>query len=109
MQGAPKFVESQTLPEVDYASFARGLGLAAISVDKPDELASAWDQAFRADRPMVLDVRCDPDVPPIPPHATFDQMKSSAEAILQGDDNRWGVLKEGIKTKVQEFLPHQES
>jgi len=103
MQGAPKFIESQSLPEVDYAAFAAGIGLRAISVDKPDQLASAWDQAFSADRPTVLDVRCDPDVPPIPPHATFEQMKLSAEAILQGDENRWGVLKEGVKTKVQEF------
>jgi len=108
MQGAPKFTESQTLPEVDYAAFAASIGLRAISVDKPDQLASAWDQAFSADRPTVLDVRCDPDVPPIPPHATFEQMKLSAEAILQGDENRWGILKEGVKTKVQEMLPHRE-
>jgi pyruvate dehydrogenase (quinone) len=108
MEGAPKFVESQSLPDVDYAAFAAGLGLAAYTVDKPNELGSAWDQAFAADRPTVLDVRCDPDVPPIPPHATFDQMKSSAEAILQGDENRWGVLKVGVKTKMQEILPHRD-
>jgi pyruvate dehydrogenase (quinone) len=108
MQGAPKFVESQTLPEVDYAAFAASLGLAAYTVDKPNELGSAWDRALAADRPTVLDVRCDPDVPPIPPHATFEQMKSSAEAILQGDENRWGVLKVGVKTKMQEFLPHRD-
>jgi pyruvate dehydrogenase (quinone) len=108
MEGAPKFVESQTLPDVDYAAFAASLGLAAYTVDKPNELGSAWDQALAADRPTVLDVRCDPDVPPIPPHATFEQMKSSAEAILQGDENRWGVLKVGVKTKMQELLPHRD-
>jgi pyruvate dehydrogenase (quinone) len=45
-------------------------------------------------------------VPPIPPHATFEQMKDSAEAILAGDENSWGVVKEGVRTKLQEFLPH---
>jgi pyruvate dehydrogenase (quinone) len=109
MQGAPKFVESQTLPDVNYATFAASLGLGAISVDKPENLGSAWDQAFAADRPTLLDVRCDPDVPPIPPHATFEQAKDAAESILRGDENRWGVLKEGIKTKAQEFLPHRDN
>jgi thiamine pyrophosphate-dependent acetolactate synthase large subunit-like protein len=35
MEGAPKFVESQQLPDVDYAGFARSLGLNAIAVDDP--------------------------------------------------------------------------
>jgi pyruvate dehydrogenase (quinone) len=108
MAGAPKFTESQTLPDVDYAAFAAGLGFQAINVDKPDQIADAWDRALSADRPTVLDVRVDANVPPIPPHATFEQMKSSAEAILQGDENRWGVIREGMKTKLQEFLPHRD-
>jgi pyruvate dehydrogenase (quinone) len=108
MAGAPKFVESQALPDVDFAGFAASLGLAALHVDKPEEVAPAWDQALAADRPTVLDVRCDPNVPPVPPHATFDQMKSAASALLQGDEDRWGVLKQGVKTKLQEFLPHRE-
>jgi pyruvate dehydrogenase (quinone) len=106
MQGAPKFPESQTLPDVDYAAFAASLGLLAINVDKPDEIGPAWDRALAAARPTVLDVRCDPNVPPIPPHATFEQAKNAAKAMLHGDEDRWGVIKEGVKTKVQEFLPH---
>src|ERR1700722_20053855 len=73
MEGAPKFTESQTLPDVDYAAFAASLGLQAIHVDKPDEIGPAWDRALAADRPTVLDVRCDPNIPPIPPPATFAQ------------------------------------
>ncbi len=105
MAGAPKFVESQALPEVDYARWADSLGLGARTVTDPEELGAAWDEALAADRPFVLDIHCDPDVPPIPPHATFEQMKSSAEAVLGGDENRWGLVKEGIKTKAQEFIP----
>jgi pyruvate dehydrogenase (quinone) len=108
MAGAPKFVESQALPDVDFAGFAASLGLQALHVDKPDEIAPAWDRALAADRPTVLDVRCDPNVPPVPPHATFDQMKSAASALLHGDEDRWGVVKQGVKTKLQEFLPHRE-
>ncbi len=35
MSGAPKFVESQTLPDVDYAAFAAGLGLDGVTVTAP--------------------------------------------------------------------------
>ncbi len=107
MEGAPKFTESQTLPDVDYAAFAAGLGLLAITVDKPEDLGSAWDRALAADRPTVLDVWCSPNIPPIPPHSTYEQMKDAAFAMLRGDEDRWSIVKEGIKTKAQEFLPHK--
>ena len=106
MEGAPKFTESQTLPDVDYAAFATSLGLQGINVDKPGDLGPAWDRALAADRPTLLDVRVDPSVPPIPPHATFEQAKDTARAILKGDEDARSVIVEGIKTKVQEFLPH---
>ncbi|MFI5614114.1 thiamine pyrophosphate-requiring protein [Amycolatopsis sp. NPDC051903] len=105
MSGAPKFEESQSLPDVDYAGFALSLGLTAVTVDKPGQLGSAWDTVLDADKPAVLDVRCDPEVPPIPPHATFEQMKSAAEAVLKGDPEALHVVVQGVKTKVQEFLP----
>jgi pyruvate dehydrogenase (quinone) len=108
MQGAPKFVESQRLPDVSYADFAAGLGLAARTITDPDQLGDAWEQALAADRPTVLDVHCDPDVPPIPPHSTFQQVKDTTKALLTGDADRWGVVKEGVKTKAQELLPGRD-
>ncbi|GAA1916597.1 thiamine pyrophosphate-requiring protein [Nocardioides marmoribigeumensis] len=108
MGGTPRFVESQALPDVSYAEVATSMGLGALTVTDPEELAGAWKTALTADRPYVLDVHCDPDVPPIPPHATLDQMTSSAKALIKGDPNRWGVVKEGIKTKAQELLPHRD-
>ena len=105
MEGAPKFTESQHLPDVSYEGFARSLGLQGIAVDEPGHVGPAWDRALAADRPTVLDLRTDPDVPPIPPHATFEQAKDAAMALLKGDSDRWGVLKEGLMTKAREILP----
>jgi len=105
MSGAPKFAESQTLPDVDYAGFARSLGLAGVNIDDPDDLGPAWTAALAATRPTVLDVICDPDVPPIPPHATLEQVKSVAGAVLHGDEDAWGFVKQGVKQKVQQYLP----
>ncbi len=109
MGGAPKFAESQTLPDVDYAAFAASLGLRSATVTDPERLGSAWEDALHADRPMVLDVHCDPSVPPIPPHATVEQARKTLESALAGDENRWEFIKEGIKTKVAELLPHRDA
>jgi pyruvate dehydrogenase (quinone) len=103
--GVPKFEASQDLPDVSYADFARGLGLQAIEVRTADEIGPAWERAFAADRPTVLDVHTDPDVPPIPPHATLQQMRDTAKALVGGDQNTWGVIKTGLRQKAQELLP----
>jgi pyruvate dehydrogenase (quinone) len=109
MGGAPKFVESQVLPDVDFAAFASGLGLNALAVKDPEELANAWREALSADRPTVLDVYTDPDMPPIPPHATWEQFKATSTAVLADDEDRLGFVKQGLKAKAQEFLPHKNS
>jgi pyruvate dehydrogenase (quinone) len=105
MGGAPKFEESQTLPDVSYAAYARAIGLQGIEVDDPEQLGTAWETALAYDGTTVLDVRCDPNVPPIPPHATFDQIKDMTEAVLRGDPDAWEVLRRGLQTKIQELLP----
>jgi pyruvate dehydrogenase (quinone) len=107
--GSPTVPMTQELPDVDYAGFAASLGLGAISVDTPDALGSAWDQALTATRPTVLDVRTDPNIPPIPPHATLKQALNTAKSAARGDENAWQFIKEGLKTKAQEILPgHRE-
>jgi pyruvate dehydrogenase (quinone) len=105
MEGAPKFEESQRLPDVDYAGFAQSLGLQAIRVTEPGQLEDAWRQAFAADRPTVIDAHVDPDVPPVPPHATWTEMKATARSLLKGDEDRWGVVKEGVRTMVAVVMP----
>lgn len=110
MENSPKFEASQNLPDVDFAGFARSLGLHGDNIDDPPAaLGGAWDRALAADRPTVLDVRCDPpDVPPIPPHATFDQAKSLVEAVLGGDEDSAGFIKQGVKQKVQQYFPGEK-
>jgi pyruvate dehydrogenase (quinone) len=108
MEGSPKFAESQNIPDVDYAAFARSIGLKGINVDTPSQVGPAWDVALAADCPVVLDVRCDPNVPPIPPHTTLEQAKATASALLHGDEDAWGVVKEGVKQKTQQYLPGEK-
>lgn len=105
MSGEPKFEQSQAIPDICYADIARSFGLNAVVVEDPGQVAGAWEQALHAEGPTVLDVRCDPEMPPIPPHATWEQMKSTAESVLHGDPNAWHMMTQGVKTKAQEFIP----
>ncbi|MCX5387156.1 thiamine pyrophosphate-requiring protein [Streptomyces sp. NBC_00083] len=105
MSGAPQFLPSQSLPDVAYADFARSIGLDGVRVEKPDEVEGAWRQALAADRPFVIDFRTDPAVPPIPPHASLDQIEAAAASVLKGDSDRTGMIRQGLKAKVQEMLP----
>ncbi len=85
MEGNARFEATQQLPDVRYAQFAESLGLQGIFVDNPDELEDAWRRALSADRPVVLEVKTDPEVAPLPPHITFKQAKAFMSSMAKGD------------------------
>jgi len=105
MNGDPKFEGSQSLPGVDYARFAEMIGLRGIRVEDPAEIGPAWDQAFASDRPTVLDVVTDPEVPPLPPHITLEQAKAFASALFAGDPASGRMIAQSLRQKVAEALP----
>jgi pyruvate dehydrogenase (quinone) len=105
MEGAPSFLPSQEIPDVQYASFARSLGLTGVRVEKPEDVEAGWRAGLEADGPAVIEFLTDPAVPPIPPHATWEQVKATASAVLHGDEDSAGFIKQGIKQKVQQYLP----
>jgi pyruvate dehydrogenase (quinone) len=108
MEGDPKFESAQSLPDFPYAAFAEMIGLKGIRVDSPDDVGAAWDDALAADRPVVLEAVTDPDVPPLPPHVTLEQAKLLMFSLAKGDVDRKGIITQGLKGKIQEFLPHQD-
>jgi pyruvate dehydrogenase (quinone) len=105
MEGDPKFDASQQIPDVPYHSFAELIGLKGIYVDRPDALGVAWDEALAADRPVVLEVKTDPEVPPLPPHITLEQAKHLTEALAKGDPREGGVIKETAKQVLASIIP----
>ncbi|MFK0257119.1 thiamine pyrophosphate-requiring protein [Streptomyces sp. NPDC090445] len=105
LQGAPQFEPSQSIPDVPYAEVAALFGLDGERVETPGTVTPAWRSALAADRPYVIDFRTDPAVPPIPPHASWDQIRSAAASVLRGDSDRAAVVRQGLKAKLQEFLP----
>jgi len=92
MEGNPKFNASQQLPDVPYHRFAELIGLRGIYVDDPGMLAGAWEEALGAGQPVVLEVKTDPNVPPLPPHITLDQAKKFTSMLVKGDPEEKSTL-----------------
>ena len=105
LQGSPKLEATQDLPDVDYAAFATSLGLQAVTVEDPDDVAPAWESALSAGRPALLDVHCNADVPPTPPRASVDQVRRTTLSLVKGDADAWGILAEALRTKVDGLFP----
>ncbi|HEX3926409.1 MAG TPA: thiamine pyrophosphate-requiring protein [Gemmatimonadales bacterium] len=97
MEGNPKFAASQDVDDFPYARYAELIGLAGIRVEDPDEIGSAWDTALSATRPIVVEFVTDPDVPPLPPHISLEQAKHFASALLKGDPDEGGVIRQTMR------------
>lgn len=105
MEGDPKFEASQDIPNVPYHRFAESIGLRGIYVDREDAVAAAWDEALAADRPVLIEFKTDPDVPPLPPHITLEQAKAYLSALWQGDTDRSGIIRQTAKQVLGSLMP----
>lgn len=105
MEGDPKFEASQSIPDVPYHRFAELIGLKGLFVDRPEDLGPAWDEALASDRPVLLEVKTDPEVPPMPPHLTFDQVKKLTTTLMKGDPNQEGVIRGTVRQVLSSVLP----
>src|SRR5882757_4709693 len=105
MEGDPKFNASQRIPNVPYHKFAELIGLEGIYVDSPDRVASAWDEALAADRPVVVEFKTDPEVPPLPPHIALKQAKAFVATLWKGDPEESGVIVGTARQVLSSILP----
>jgi pyruvate dehydrogenase (quinone) len=105
LAGDPKYPATQWLPDFPYHRYAELCGFTGIFCDDGDKVGAAWDEAFAAGRPVVLEVKVDPEIPPLPPHITGTQARKMAKAMVKGDPERVGVMEKSLREKLQEFLP----
>jgi len=105
--GNPKLETTQSLPDFPYAAYADEIGLKGIRVDKPEDVAKAWDVALSADRPVIFEAYVDPDVPTLPPHIMFEQAKKYTTALIKGDPDEGGIIKQSVKDMFEGMLPHK--
>src|ERR1700742_1729790 len=108
INGDPKFEASQRIPNVAYHRFAEMIGLRGIYVDDPEQLGAAWDQALASDIPVVLEVKTDPEVPPLPPHITLQQAKNFSIALAKGDPDEVGMIRGASRQVLESILPDRD-
>ncbi|HVY46564.1 MAG TPA: thiamine pyrophosphate-requiring protein, partial [Minicystis sp.] len=103
MAGDTRYVASQELPDFEYAAFAKLCGLEGVKVDRPADLPAALDRAMAAELPCLVEAVVDPDVPPLPPHITFEQAKKFGLSLLKHDPEESGIIAQSIRNLVPGF------
>ena len=105
MQGDPKYEASQVLPDFRYADYARLLGLGGIRVERPEDVADAWQEALAAEVPTVLEMMTDPNVPPLPPHITGSQARAYVSALWRRDPDALSVIRNSARQWWDNIAP----
>ncbi len=102
--GAGKTESTQSIPDFPYHKYAELVGLKGIFVDDPEKIGAAWDEALAADRPVILEIYADPNVPPLPPHITLKDAKNFM--TMMADEPELGsVLKNSAGQILASILP----
>lgn len=108
MTGDPKVDITQHLPDVRMHKFAEMIGLKGIYVDDPEQLGNAWEEALNAGVPCVLEVKTDPEIPPLPPHITFDEAKSFMTTAMKVDPDEGHMIKGSVKQVLSSVFAEDE-
>jgi pyruvate dehydrogenase (quinone) len=105
MEGDPKFEATQQIPNVPYHKFAELIGLKGIFCDQADQVAAVWEEALSSDRPVVLEFKTDPEVPPLPSHITLEEAKKFMSTILKGDPSESQMITGTVRQVLSAILP----
>ena len=108
MNGNPRYDASQDIPDVRYSKFAEIIGLKGVFVDDPDDLGQAWDEALAADRPVVLEVKTDPEIAPLPPHISLKEAKAFMFSMAR-DEDAGHVIKDTARQVVNAVLGKEKA
>ena len=106
--GAGKTESTQSIPDFAYDTYAELLGLKGIVVREPERIGPAWDEALAADRPVILNIYADPNVPPLPPHITLKDAKNFM-SMIPSEPELGSVLKNSAKEVLANVLPGGKS
>ncbi|HEY9131970.1 MAG TPA: thiamine pyrophosphate-requiring protein [Dyella sp.] len=105
LAGDPKFEPAQNVEDFPYAKYGELLGFKGIRVERPEDIARAWREAFACDRPVVLEILADPNVPPLPPHITWSQAQAYLTALYKGDPDERAVIRQTLREVFSAWLP----
>ncbi|MBG6213867.1 pyruvate dehydrogenase (quinone) [Cryobacterium sp. CAN_C3] len=102
--GNPMWPKSQDVETVDYAGLAELLGFKGIRLRTDDAVGAALDEAFAHPGVTLIDAYVSKTVPPLPPHITREYAVNVAKALLKGDPNEFGIIRDSAEALAAEGL-----
>ena len=57
---------------------------------------------------MVYEAIVDAEVPPMPPHISFDQVKAMTRALYRGDPAAPEILRHSFAELAEEYIPRHQ-
>jgi pyruvate dehydrogenase (quinone) len=100
--GNPEF--GVDLQPVDFVQVAKGFGVDAYRVERPQECDQIVGRALSSPGPALIEAVVDPLEPPLPGHTTVDQVRKMTKALIRGEPDRASIAKHIMADKVRELV-----
>jgi len=105
--GEGRTPSTQSIPNFPYHKYAELIGLKGIYCENPEQISAAWKEALHADRPVIIEFKADPNVPPLPPHITLKDAKNFM-TMMRNEPELGSVLKNSAKELLANVLHRKE-
>jgi pyruvate dehydrogenase (quinone) len=105
--GEGKTPLTQSIPNFPYHKYAELIGLKGIYCDNAEHIGAAWKDALNSDRPVIIEFKADPNVPPLPPHITLKDAKNFM-TMMRNEPELGSVLKNSAKELLANVLHRKE-
>jgi pyruvate dehydrogenase (quinone)/pyruvate oxidase len=100
--GNPEYVCD--LQPIDFATVARGFGVASFTVDDPGRCAETLRLAMETPGPVLIEAVVDPHEPPMPPSTTLKQAAHLAESLARGTPAGGKIARTIMSDTVRELV-----
>jgi pyruvate dehydrogenase (quinone)/pyruvate oxidase len=92
------------LQEINFAKYAEACGGLGFTVERPDEIRPALEDAMASGRPSIVEVYVDPFEPPMPSKVTLEQAEHFAEALVKGTPQGGKIALTIFRDKLNELI-----
>jgi pyruvate dehydrogenase (quinone) len=88
----------------DFAKYAEACGGMGFTVERPEEIRPALEQALASGKPSIVEVVVDPFEPPMPSKISVEQALHFAEALLKGQPAGGKIALTLFRDKLSELF-----
>jgi pyruvate dehydrogenase (quinone) len=100
--GNPEYVCD--LQPIDFATVAKGFGVASVSIDDPATCGEILREALATRGPVLVEAIVDPHEPPMPPKVSVKQAAKFAQSLASGTPNAGRIALTVASDTVRELI-----